>query len=193
MGLAEEEEDDEGSRMMEDEEGKKSEEAWRGPPAAPTSFCCCRCRSSSRSRSRSLSRSRSFSLRSRARCSTSLRARSIISFLFFHSLDPSSGTKRTSLRAHEFPLPRSRTLWNRADWLAWMGMSTGFGSGDGLLSTGGGLSFSSLSSIGSSLMTGVGGGPESECPSPVGRADPAVGVGMPLLALLSGGGAFATL
>lgn len=50
-------------------------------------------------------------------------------------------------------------------------MSTGFGSGDGLLNTGGGLSFSSLSSIGSSLMTGVGGGPESECPSPQGNEE----------------------
>ncbi len=34
------------------------------------------------------------------------------SFLFFQSLEPSSGTNRTSLRAQEFPLPRSRTLWN---------------------------------------------------------------------------------
>lgn len=41
-------------------------------------------------------------------------------------------------------------------------MSTGFGSGDGLLITGGGLSISSLSSTGSSLMTGVGTRPEDE-------------------------------
>ncbi len=33
------------------------------------------------------------------------RARSMASFLFFQSLEPSSGTNRTSLRAQEFPLP----------------------------------------------------------------------------------------
>lgn len=93
--------------MMEEDEGKKREDPPRPAPGALTSFCC-RCRSSSRSRS--LSRSRSFSLRSLARCSTSRRALSIISFLFFHNFEPSSGTNRTSLRAHEFPLPRSRTL-----------------------------------------------------------------------------------
>lgn len=60
-------------------------------------------------------------------------------------------------------------------------MSTGFGSGEGLLNTGGGLSFSSLSSIGSSLMTGVGGGPESECPSPLGRPELVAGAEMLLL------------
>lgn len=75
-------------------------------------FFTCRCLSRSLSLSFSLSRSRSFSRRSLARCSTSLRARSIASFLFFQSLEPSSGTNRTSLRAQEFPLPRSRTLWN---------------------------------------------------------------------------------
>lgn len=73
-------------------------------------------------------------------------------------------------------------------------MSTGFGSGEGLLSTGGGLSFSSLSSIGSSLMTGAGGGPDSECPSPLGRAELEADVGMLLLLveLLRGGGPFET-
>lgn len=71
-----------------------------------------RCLSRSLSLSFSLSRSRSFSRRSLARCSTSLRARSMASFLFFQSLEPSSGTNKTSLRAQEFPLPRSRTLWN---------------------------------------------------------------------------------
>lgn len=45
-------------------------------------------------------------------------------------------------------------------------MSTGLGSGEGLLSMGGGLSFSSLSSNGSSLITGVGGRAESEYPFP---------------------------
>lgn len=177
----EEEEEDEGSRRMEEDEGKKREEPWRCPLLL-LSFCCCRCLSSSLSLSRSRSRSRSFSLRSLALCSTSRRALSITSFLFFHSLDPSRGTKRTSLRAHEFPLPRSRTLWNLADWLAWIGMSTGLGSGDGLRSTGGGLSFSSLSSIGSSLMTGGGSGPvdESECPSP-GSVELELGVEVPLL------------
>lgn len=76
----------------------------------------CRWRSSSLSRSRSLSRSLSFSLMSLARCSTSLRALSITSFLFFHNLEPSNGTKRTSLRAQELLLPRSRTLWNLDTW-----------------------------------------------------------------------------
>lgn len=75
-------------------------------------------------------------------------------------------------------------------------MSTGFGSGEGLLSTGGGLSLSSLSSIGSSLMTGVGVGPESECPSPPGSEELEAGVEMPLLLLLAellrGGGPFET-
>lgn len=73
-------------------------------------------------------------------------------------------------------------------------MSTGFGSGDGLLSTGGGLSVSSLSSIGSSLMTGVGGGPESECPSALGSEELEAGVEMLLLLveLLRGGGPFET-
>lgn len=82
----------------------------------------------------------------------------------------------------------------RADWLAWMGMSTGFGSGEGLLNTGGGLSFSSLSSIGSSLMTGVEGGPESECPSPLKSEELEAGVEMLLLLveLLSGGGPLET-
>lgn len=72
-------------------------------------------------------------------------------------------------------------------------MSTGLGSGEGLLNTGGGLSLSSLSSIGSSLMTGVGGGPESEWPSPPGSDELEEGVEMLLLAeLLSGGGPFGT-
>ena len=79
----------------------------------------------------------------------------------------------------------------RADWLAWIGMSTGLGSGEGLLNTKGGLSFSSLSSIGSSLMmTGVGGGPESECPSPQGSEELDAGAEtlMLLAELLRGGG-----
>lgn len=68
-------------------------------------------------------------------------------------------------------------------------MSTGLGSGDGLLSTGDGLSFSSLSSIGSSLMTGVGAGVESIGPSPPGSEVLEAGVEMLLLAeLLRGGG-----
>lgn len=72
-------------------------------------------------------------------------------------------------------------------------MSTGLGSGEGLLSTGGGLSLSSLSSIGSSLMTGVGGLPESGWPSPPGSAELEAGVVMLLLAeLLRGGGPFET-
>lgn len=74
-------------------------------------------------------------------------------------------------------------------------MSTGFGSGEGLLSIGGGLSLSSLSSIGSSLMTGVGGGPDSKCPSPPGSEELEAGVEMPLLLLaelLRGGGPFET-
>lgn len=71
-------------------------------------------------------------------------------------------------------------------------MSTSFGSGEGLLNTGGGLSLSSLSSIGSSLMTGVGGGPDSKCPSP-----PEVEAGVEMLLLLvvellRGGGPFET-
>lgn len=74
-----------------------------------------------------------------------------------------------------------------------MGISTGLGSGDGLLNTGGGLSVSSLSSIGSSLITGVGGGPESECPSPPGSEELEAGVEMLLLAeLLRGGGPLET-
>lgn len=72
----------------------------------------CSWRSRSLSLSLSLSRSLSFSLRSRALCSTSLRALSMASLRFFQSLEPSSGMKRTSLRAHEFPVPRSSTLWN---------------------------------------------------------------------------------
>lgn len=73
-------------------------------------------------------------------------------------------------------------------------MSTGLGSGEGLLSTGGGLTLSSLSSIGSSLMTGVGGGPESECPSPPGSETLEAGVEMLLLLdeVLRGGGPFDT-
>ena len=72
-------------------------------------------------------------------------------------------------------------------------MSTGLGSGEGLLNIGGGLSLSSLSSIGSSLMMGVGGGPESECPSPPGRAELEAGAEILLLAeLLRGGGPFDT-
>ena len=51
----------------------------------------------------------------------------------------------------------------RADWLAWIGMSTSFGSGEGLLRTGIGLSISSLSSIGSSFMTGG-------CKEPIGAS-----------------------
>jgi hypothetical protein len=82
---------------------------------------------------------------------------------------------------------------HRADWLAWIGMSTGLGSGEGLLKTGGGLSLSSLSSIGSSLMTGGGGGPvdESECPS-LGSEELQPGAEVPLLlpGLLRGGGPF---
>lgn len=76
-----------------------------------------------------------------------------------------------------------------------MGMSTGLGSGEGLLNTGGGLSFSSLSSIGSSLITGVGGAPESECPSPPGSEELEAGVVMLLLLLaelLRGGGPLET-
>lgn len=84
----------------------------------------------------------------------------------------------------------------RADWLAWIGMSTGLGSGEGLLNTGDGLSVSSLSSIGSSLMTGGGSGPvdESECPSP-GSDELEAGVEVPLLllGLLRGGGPLETL
>lgn len=72
-------------------------------------------------------------------------------------------------------------------------MSTGLGSGEGLLSTGGGLSLSSLSSMGSSLMTGVGGLPESVWPSPPGSAELEAGVVMLLLAeLLRGGGPLET-
>lgn len=73
-------------------------------------------------------------------------------------------------------------------------MSTGLGSGEGLLNTGGGLSLSSLSSIGSSLMTGAVGGPESACPSPLGSEELEEGVEMLLLlaGLLRGGGAFDT-
>lgn len=72
-------------------------------------------------------------------------------------------------------------------------MSTGLGSGEGLRNTGGGLSFSSLSSIGSSLMTGAGGGPESTCPSPLG-SELEEGAEMLLLLaeLLRGGGPFDT-
>ena len=86
-------------------------------------------------------------------------------------------------------------LTYRADWLAWIGMSTGFGSGEGLLNTGGGLSFSSLSSIGSSLMTGVEGGPGSGCPSPLRSEELEAGVEMLLLLLvelLRGGGPLET-
>lgn len=73
-------------------------------------------------------------------------------------------------------------------------MSTGLGSGEGLLITGGGLSFSSLSSIGSSLMTGVGGGPESAWLSPIGSEELEEGAEMVLLVaeLLRGGGPFDT-
>lgn len=76
-------------------------------------------------------------------------------------------------------------------------MSTGLGSGEGLLNTGGGLSVSSLSSIGSSLMTGVEGGPvdESECPSPPGSEELEAGVEVLLLLLAGlprGGGPFET-
>lgn len=73
-------------------------------------------------------------------------------------------------------------------------MSTGLGSGEGLLNTGGGLSLSSLSSIGSSLITGVGGGPGSKCPSPPGAEELEAGAEMLLLAawLLRGGGPFET-
>lgn len=70
-------------------------------------------------------------------------------------------------------------------------MSTGFGSGEGLLNTGGGLSVSSLSSIGSSLITGVGSGPEFVCPSPPGTEELGPVVGMLVLLLdelLRGGG-----
>lgn len=45
-------------------------------------------------------------------------------------------------------------------------MSTGFGSGEGLRRTGGGLSNSSLSSTGSSLMTGGGTEPEVKSKRP---------------------------
>lgn len=76
-------------------------------------------------------------------------------------------------------------------------MSTGLGSGEGLLSVGGGLSVSSLSSIGSSLITGVGGGHESECPSLLGSEELEAGVEILLLLLLAevlrGGGPFETL
>lgn len=51
----------------------------------------------------------------------------------------------------------------RADWLAWLGVLTTVGSGEGLLCGGGGLSGSSVSSRGSSLMCtgGISGlGPE---------------------------------
>ena len=48
----------------------------------------------------------------------------------------------------------------RADWLAWLGVLTMVGSGEGLLCGGGGLSGSSVSSRGSSLMcTGGSTGP----------------------------------
>lgn len=75
-------------------------------------------------------------------------------------------------------------------------MSTGLGSGEGLLSVGGGLSVSSLSSIGSSLIMGVGGGHESECPSLLGSEELDAGVEILLLLLaevLRGGGPFETL
>lgn len=45
-----------------------------------------------------------------------------------------------------------------ADWLAWLGVSTIVGSGDGLLGGGGGLSGSSASSRASSLMCTAGSG-----------------------------------
>lgn len=77
-----------------------------------------------------------------------------------------------------------------------MGISTGLGSGEGLLNTGGGLSVSSLSSIGSSLITGVGGRPKSKCPSPPGSEELEAAVKMLLLLLLAellrGGGPFET-
>lgn len=75
-------------------------------------------------------------------------------------------------------------------------MSTGLGSGEGLLNTTGGLSVSSLSSIGSSLITGVGGGPKSKRPSPPGSEELGAGFDMLLLLLLAellrGGGPFKT-
>lgn len=46
---------------------------------------------------------------------------------------------------------------NLADWLAWLAILTTVGSGDGLLRGGGGLSHSSSSSTGSSLMVSWGG------------------------------------
>lgn len=71
-------------------------------------------------------------------------------------------------------------------------MSTGLGSGEGLLNMGGGLSFSSLSSNGSSLITGTGGRAESECPLPPACAELA-DVEMLLLAeVLRGGGPLET-
>lgn len=51
---------------------------------------------------------------------------------------------------------RDKYLSYRADWLAWIGISIAFGSGEGLLSTEGGVSVSSRSSIGSSFITGGG-------------------------------------
>lgn len=58
---------------------------------------------------------------------------------------------------------------------------------------GGGLSLSSLSSIGSSLITGVAGGPESGWLSPAGTAELGAGVEILLAELLRGGGPFETL
>lgn len=71
-------------------------------------------------------------------------------------------------------------------------MSTGFGSGEGLLSTGGGLSPSSLSSIGSSLITGGAAELKSTCPSPVLTVGCGAAVETLLAELLSGGGPFET-
>ena len=54
----------------------------------------------------------------------------------------------------------------RADWLAWLGVLTTVGSGDGLLCGGGGLYGSSISSRGSSLMfMGGGMGPVPPVPT----------------------------
>lgn len=50
-------------------------------------------------------------------------------------------------------VPRKQCLQlYRADWLAWLAMLTTVGSGEGLLGGGGGLSASSISSSGSSLI-----------------------------------------
>lgn len=59
-----------------------------------------------------------------------------------------------------YSAPSASGFWPQylADWLAWLGVSTTVGSGDGLLGGGGGLSGSSASSRASSLIWTVGRG-----------------------------------